>query len=395
MKSSGPLIAAIILLILMFTQTGCQVSAGTDSKYKIPVQLNDGLQTGDAAAMNIDTELLEDAVKAIQKGKYNEVHSMLIYKNNKLVMEEYFEGYNYQWDAPKYQGELVKWDSNKRHPVMSCTKSVTSACIAIAIEKGFIGNVHQSIFDYLPEHQQLRTNNRNYITIEHLLTMTSGLAWNEWSSPHGGDFTNDIDHLYTVDDQISAVLEREWWAEPGQFFTYNGGGMVILGEIIKNASGIDIEEFSNTYLFEPLGIEATPWMRYKNGRIESAGSLSFTPRSMIKFGACYLNNGVWNNQQVIPADWIVKSSEPYGNNHGIKIPIEDSGENGYGYSWWTSEMNHRRKAIKMYRANGWGGQVIQVLPELDMVVVFTGGNYVKKSRLFKLTRKYILPAVLH
>lgn len=393
MKNLGLTIAAISILIFLFSETGCNAPAGNDIQYKIPAQLNDGLKVGDATQAGLDTELLENATKAIEKGKFNEIHSMLIYRKGQLVFEQYFEGHQYQWNAPKYHGELVQWTPTMIHPIMSCTKSITSACIGIAIEKGFIKSVNQTIFDYLPDHQYLKTDNKNYITIEHLLTMTSGLAWDEWSSAHGGELTNDCDHLYVVEDQIKTVLERPWWAAPGEFFTYNGGGIVILGEILKNATGMDMEEFASKYLFQPLGIDSATWWRYPNGRLETASSLSLTPRDMLKFGVLYLNSGNWNGKQIIPEDWVEKSSTVYRNNRDINLPIEDSGMNAYGYTWWISELNHNGQKIKMYRANGWGGQVIMVFPTLDMVVVFTSGNWAKKSKLFKLVNTYVLPAV--
>ena len=89
---------------------------------------------------------------------------------------------------------------------------------------------------------------------------------------------------------------------------------------------------------------------------------------------------------------IQKSSEIYNNNSGINLPIEDSGRNGYGYTWWISEVGKGGKKTHMFRANGWGGQVIMVLPEKEMVVVFTGGNYTSRSSLFHILERYILPA---
>lgn len=114
---------------------------------------------------------------------------------------------------------------------------------------------------------------------------------------------------------------------------------------------------------------------------------------MLKFGVLYLHNGDWNGEQIVPKDWIKKSSTVYHNNYGIQLPLEDSGRNGYGYTWWISELDHNGQKIKMYRANGWGGQTIMVLPDLDMVVVFTSGNWAGKSKLFKLLNNYVLPAV--
>ncbi|MFV0591078.1 MAG: serine hydrolase domain-containing protein [Draconibacterium sp.] len=395
MKHPGLTIASIFILVFIFSVTGCKVPAKNEIHYKIPTQLNDGLQVGDAARAGLNTKLLEDAAKAIEKGKFREIHSMLIYKAGRLVFEQYFEGHQYQWDAPKYHGDLVQWSATMPHPVMSCTKSITSACIGIAIDKGFINSVDQSIFDYLPNHQHLKTDNKNYITIEHLLTMTSGLAWDEWHAAHGGELTNDYDHLYVVDDQIKAVLERPWQAAPGEQFIYNGGGIVILGEILKNATGMNMDAFAAKYLFEPLGIESAAWWSYPNGRLETASSLSLTPRDMVKFGVLYLNNGMWNGEQIIPEEWVEKSATAFHNNSGIKLPIEDSGLNAYGYTWWISELDYKDQKIKMYRANGWGGQVIAVVPDLAMVVVFTSGNWATKSKLFALVKRYVLPALNH
>lgn len=114
---------------------------------------------------------------------------------------------------------------------------------------------------------------------------------------------------------------------------------------------------------------------------------------MLKLGVTYLNVGSWFGEHILSSDWVEKSSKAYQNNQGIKIPGEDSGYNGYGYSWWTSEFSHDENPIKMFRAGGWGGQEIMVFPELDMVVVFTGGNYASKTTLYELVENYILPAV--
>ena len=393
MKLMTTKINIIVLILFVLTDISCEgLFNDIDYNFRIPEQTNDGLVVGEAWESGLDTNYLIKAVEDIRKGKFNEVHSMLIYKNDKLVFEEYFEGHKYQWDAKNYHGELVQWDRTMKHPVMSCTKSVTSACIGIAIDKGFIKSVHQSIFDYLPEHQNLKTNNKEYITIEHLLTMTSGLAWDEWNAAHGGQLTNDYDHLYVVDDQISTVLERPWWATPGEFFTYNGGGIIILGEILKNATGMNMDEFAQKYLFEPLGIDSADWWSYPNGRLETASSLSITPRDMLKLGALYLNIGSWNGEQIIAPEWVVESTKVYKNNVGINLPIEDSGLNAYGYTWWLKEISYQGRSVKMYRANGWGGQTIMIFPELDMVVVFTCGNWAANSKLFKILNNYILPA---
>jgi len=126
--------------------------------------------------------------------------------------------------------------------------------------------------------------------------------------------------------------------------------MIILGEILKNATKMNIDEFSRKYLFEPLNIGTTRWVQYENKMYDAAGSLRITPRDMRKLGVTYLNRGTWKRKRIISSGWVENSSKTYQQNYGIKIPIEDSGENGYAYSWWTSELSHSGGKIMMFRA---------------------------------------------
>ena len=386
------IISYTILAGLLFL-TGCSPCPGSYG-YTQPPALPDGLVTAPLYENGLDTTRITEMVRQVQCGKFNEIHSLLIYRHDRLVLEEYFPGYKYQWDAPEYKGVQVQWTRDMLHPIMSSTKSIVSACVGIAIDKGFIKSIDDPIFDYLPDHQRYRSEGREHITVEHLLSMTSGLAWNEWGAAHGTS-ANDIDRLYfeCSDDPVKCVLERTPEHLPGEYFTYNGGGVVILGEIIKNASGMDFETFSNRFLFKPLGIDKLEWYRYDNGVYATDGSLYMTPRDMLKIGILYLDKGQWRGTQIVPQPWVEKSVQVYNNNKGIKIPIEDSGKNSYGYLWWISELRHKGKKIRMYRANGWGGQVIMVFPDLDMVVTATSGNYAGSSKLFKLVKDFILPSV--
>jgi len=203
MKKSVLIIAVLLLLLV-----GCQSESSVQYTYRQPEYINDGLDVGSLDEVNIDSVLIEKAVDDINRGRYKEVHSMLILKDSKLVLEEYFQGHKYQWDVPKHHGELVTWDRDMLHKIMSDTKSITSTCIGIAIDKGFIESVNQSIFDYLPEHQHLNTDGKDKITIEHLLTMTSGLEWDEWGAPLSST-ANDIVGIWFSDkDPISYILAR-------------------------------------------------------------------------------------------------------------------------------------------------------------------------------------------
>jgi CubicO group peptidase (beta-lactamase class C family) len=390
--------AILLILIVSLLLISCQSEPIVQYTYQPPENINDGLDVGSLEEVNIDSELIVKAVNDINRGKYKEVHSILIFKDNKLVLEEYFKGHKYQWDGPNYQGELVTWDMDMLHCVHSVSKSVTSACIGIAIDKGFIESVHQSIFDYLPEHRHLNTDGKDKITIEHLLTMTSGLEWIEWNAPYSSR-DNPIIEIWFQEaeqnkDPFTFILEGSLIDEPGTSFRYYGGNQIVLGGVIENATKMNIDEFSGKYLFSPLGIDSFDWaLQFENGVIEAAGGLKMTPRDMVKIGVTYLNNGVWNGEQIISQQWVEKSANPYRDNKGINIPGEGSGKTGYSYSWWTKQYSGSGKEINMFCALGWGGQKIVILPEVNTVVVFTGGTYTSEVKTFAILEKYIIPAL--
>jgi CubicO group peptidase (beta-lactamase class C family) len=225
--------------------------------------------------------------------------------------------------------------------------------------------------------------------------MTSGLEWDEWHAPLSSPENDIIGLWFLCEDQIECILERPLIREPGTSFTYSGGNTIVLGEIIKHATNMDIDEFSRRYFFEPLGVNYAHWsIRYKSGVIEAAGSLETTPRAMIKIGTTFLNGGVWNGEQIISEQWVEKCTTAFTGNRGINVPGENSGKLGYCYSWWTKTFVHSGKRIDMYTASGWGGQHIMIFPSLNTVVVFTGGNYVTKRPPFKILKRYIIPALI-
>jgi CubicO group peptidase (beta-lactamase class C family) len=386
--------ATLLIAIISLSIFKCIANPPNLYTYQIPEKIIDGLDVGSLEEVNIDSALIVDAVDNILAGRFKEIHSMLIFKNDKLIFEEYFPGHKYKWDAPNHHGELVSWEKNMLHDIKSDTKSITSTCIGIAIDQGFIKNVQQSIFVYLPEHQHLKTDGKGDITIEHLVTMTSGLKWNEWGAPLSSPDNDIVGLWFNYEDPITGVLDQPLKHKPGSKFTYSGGGMILLGEILKNATKMTIDKFSEKYLFELLGIDSSNWaLQFENGVFEAAGGLEITPRAMVKIGVTFLNNGVWDGKRIISEKWIQKSANSFSNNKNIKIPGTDSGRNDYGYSWWIKSFSHSDKKINLFYAGGWGGQYIMVIPELNTVVVFTGGNYLSKVQNFKILNKYILPAI--
>jgi CubicO group peptidase (beta-lactamase class C family) len=387
--------AYLLLFVLIFTVTitSCQKDFSQYYTYSPPVFTNDGLDTGKLEDVGLDLQMLANAMGRIYANKYDQVHSFLIFKDGLLVFEEYMEGNKYSWDGQYYYGERIQWHRDSLHMIMSCTKSVTSAIVGIAVDKGYF-DVHESIFNYLPDHQEYKSGGKENITIEHLLTMTSGLEWDEWSAAHSTT-ANDIDRIYIEcqSDPLSCILGRDLTSTPGEKFTYNGGNMIVLGEVLRNAVGKNILEFGNQYLFEPLGIDSVYWYHFDNGVFACDGSIAMTPRDMLKIGVTFLNDGIWNGQRIISKEWVEKSRTTYGNNTGIRIPIDDTGKNGYAYTWWTNEVTGGGKESEVFQASGWGGQEIIVLKDLDMVVVFTGGNYVVKKHYYEILERFVLPAL--
>lgn len=385
------MILPIIILVLSLISCGDE-PAGRYT-YGPPRSTDDELEVAPLQEVNLDPAPIEAAVDRILGGDYGEVHSLLIVRDGKLVLEEYFPGHEFQWDAPGYHGNRVAWSRDEPHTVMSVGKSFTSACIGIAIDQGLIGSVHQSIFDYLPDHHSFKRDGKEEITIEHLLTMTSGLKWKEWGASNTGLDSDQFRLWVDCEDQIACVLEKPVADEPGTSFTYTGGGMILLGEIIKNATGMDIEDFSAEYLFAPMGVDAPAWRRFESGVADASGGFKITPRDMAKFGMAYLNGGAWKGRQVIPEEWVEKSATPYAGNQRIRVPGEDTGKVGYAYSWWTKPDVGSGQGVDTFWAGGWGGQRIVVVPEQDTVVVFTGGNYTSETETQEILERYILRAI--
>ncbi|MEZ5070222.1 MAG: serine hydrolase domain-containing protein [Bacteroidales bacterium] len=390
MKSITPTLKILLAFAVSAAlNAGCENSFADDIPYRPPVQTVDGIAVGTMDQVAMDTQAMATCLGRIYANKYDQVHSILVYKDGLLVFEEYMEGNRYG-DGPYYYGERIQWHRDSLHFIMSCTKSVTSALIGIAVEQGAI-DLNESIFAYLPDHRQFNRDGKEAITVEHLLTMTAGLAWDEWGAAHGTS-ANDIDRIYLEHqkDPLAGILSMPLVARPGTVFNYSGGNMIVLGEILRNATGRDILDFGTEYLFGPLGIRDIYWHRFENGAYACDGAVLMTPRDMLKIGITFLDNGTWKGEQLISPDWVEKSRTPWGNNTGIKVPLDDTGKNGYGYTWWTNRVPSPMGQLDIFQASGWGGQEIIVIPGAKMVVVFTGGNYAVKKHIHEMLTDYIL-----
>ena len=315
------------------------------------------------------------------------LHSILIIRKGKLVFEEYFWGWTFNPANPdNCRGNFILYDRNYADSLCSVTKSFTGALVGIAIDHRFIENTNVRLFSFFQDYSELNNDERkDRIEIRHLLANTSGLDWPEWDS-EPVDPTNPLSGLWAAADPIRYILDRPMVFEPGERFNYSGGNTNLLGEIVRRASGINADQFSRKYLFEPLGVSNLRWLYFANGLVYTSGDLYLRPRDMAKFGQLFLDGGVWKGVRIISKDYVSQSlSEAIS-------PIPSNIADAYGYTWWIESFQIAGHSVLTQSARGWGGQYIFLVPEKEMVVVLTAGNYYTFDYSKYIFEKYILPA---
>ncbi len=381
----------LLLFISVYFLFGCEKDASTNPPdgsytYTIPEETGDGWETASLSSVGIETERLENLVNQIQNNFYTEVHSVVIIKNDKLVFEKYFSGHDFLYNGQNFHGTYIDFDRDTRHDTHSATKSFTSALACIAIDKGLVQTVDDKIFDYFQDYSNLFDPQKENITVEHLLTMSSGFEWNEWDVSISQS-NHDIVRLVQSSDPVYYVLNKPVVTQPGTVFYYNGGTVDLLGELIRRASSLNVKTFSRINLFEPLGITNYNWQTlYPSGITCCHGDIYITPRDMAKFGYLFLKKGMWNGTRVISEEWVNNSIQ----NH-ITPPVNWA--YGYGYLWWLRRYYANGKTYNSFNAEGWGGQQIIIIPTENMVVVFTGANYVSNPPNDEIISSYILSAI--
>ena len=306
--------------------------------YEKPVQLDDSIRTGPFASSG-DSLFFISLADSIITGKYGRINSILFSKDNTLVGEEYFYGY----------------DSDRLHQIESSSKSVTSLLFGIAIDQGFIENIDEPIYRIFPEYPGLSKGEYRNITVRQLLTMSPG-------------FENKDHEMRYSHNKIDLALRRTLVNTPGKTFSYDGCNTEILGAILFKKTGMYADQFAKIYLFDPLGLSHYDWEGGKqNGYPCMAGALRMTPREFMKTGLLVVNEGSFEGRQVISKDWIHEST-------GLHIETH-LGKDMYGYQWWNIEMQSGNTSYEVIWANGWGSQFIFIIPALNIVITTTGTNY--------------------
>ena len=361
----------LLVSVLLLALGGCGNPVSPDGyTYTVPPQTGDGWVTASLADVGMDSAPLVSLMNELRGRDDHSIHSVLVVRNGHLVFEEYFPGRQFDLEAedPRLQSE-VAFDRNTPQYLGSVTKSVTSALVGIAIDRGLVSGTGARLFSLFPEYAALSDAQKDGITLAQLLTMTAGWAWHD--DDIDGEGSDEVT-MFQHEDPVRFILERPLSREPGTAMEYHSGYAVLLGEVVRRASGMDLHAFAQQYLFGPLGITASKWAHCAGDSdvAFAGGGLYLRPRDMAKIGQLYLQDGVWDGNVVVSQQWVRQSVQT------AVVSVDQIGaryrHTGYGYLWWPGEWTG---ALGSYMAAGWGGQFIIVVPSKSLVVIVTGGYY--------------------
>lgn len=384
-------LVSVFLFTLIFLSIYFIVGNQGDYSYQVPEKTNDGWVTASLTDVGMDATPLINLMNDLSRRNDHHVHSILVTKNNKLVFEEYFSGEDLDLTNNQLNFVHKDFDLDTLHCQASASKSITSILLGIAIDQGLIQGVQQKMFSFFPEHSDLNDTEKGKITLEHMLTMSTGIPWDE-SYPYT-DPRNDLNQMFYSVDPIKFVLEKSVVASPGSLFIYNSGTTNLLGDVVRRSTGLTLTDFAEQYLFAPLGITSFNWIGFPNApHIAIASStLYLRPRDMAKIGQLYLQKGVWNGNRIVSENWVTESTL-----ESIQVPPSKNPIPGfiksYGYQWWRGTFSNGN--TETYFAAGWGGQFIFVIPDIDMVTVITAGDFEGEGYqgFYNLINDYILVA---
>ncbi len=311
-------------------------------------------------SQGMDSNLLVEMLKTIENEEIG-IDALVVVRNGSIVL-----------DATVFPFSIFP---DPRHNVYSCTKSVLSILIGIAIDKGYIAGVDQTVLNFFPEKPAANTDTRKEgMTLEHLLTMTTGLYCRD-------SYLYRWDGLYLMrssPDWVQYMLDLPMVEEPGSYFEYCNGASFLLSAILQEATGLSAFEFAQEHLFGPLGISDVQWPSNPQGISIGYSDLELRPEDMAKIGYLFQNDGVWDGEQIVSSAWVEVSTRKY-----ISATLQE----GYGYQWWVD-------ASGIYMALGYGGQYIVVVPEENLVVVFVSDLAEEDFYIpDQFLHTYILPSI--
>lgn len=306
-----------------------------------PQTLNDGWEISTPANESIDEDKLNEIYRHYHNSKDMwQVRSLLVFRNNKLVAESY----------TKDRGDI-----DTPTAIWSCTKQVMAILTGIALEQNILDDINDNIGKYLADGAAKYPNKKD-ITIKNLLTMQSGIAFeNDGLNGESNKLLKEV-----PENSLNFVLGLPVFAEQGTVFNYNDGDPHLISAIIQSQTGITVNQWAKDIFFNPLGIRNYDWISYKDGITMGAFGILATPREMAKIGQLVLNKGTFNGQEIVSSEWIETMTT-------TKVDSEKVAyyNTTFGYYWWIDES---RDIVFM---NGHGGQFVFIKPAKNLMVVTT------------------------
>ncbi len=302
-------------------------------------------RTATPESQGVDSAALTEAITQA-RAKGLAIHSLLVVRNGYLIAEAYFHPY----------------DGTRPHDIASATKPLTATLIGLAIAQGKIRSAQEPLLSFFPKRlkdQEVKNadKRKRRITLEHLLTMSSGLDCAGRGEPA-------LWNMFLAPDNTQFMLDLPMVSEPGAQYGYCSGGMHLLSSVVSKATGMNAEAFARKHLFAPLGIRNFIWPHDPQGVSHGFGNLHLLPRDMAKLGWLFLNQGKWQGKQIVPADWVATATRSHSKTGG-------AGTADYGYGWRVPTNN----GPIAFEASGRGGQSISVLPSKNAVIVMNGGGF--------------------
>ena len=367
---------ALGTLALIALQVGTIVGPGQTGRETATRWPGERWEVSTPSAEGLDGEPLEVLAKAIREDRFGYVDRMLVVRHGAVVLDEAFD-HNYRaiTRGLDYEGHQYAYENPTFHPfhrgtglhtLQSITKSVTSALVGIALERGEIAGSHVRVLASFPEVPLPDDDERRQvIRLVDLLTMRSGIEWHETDRPIGP--TNTTIQLEESDDWIRFTLAQPMDSDPGEKWVYNSGASQLLSGILRRATGRHAHDYAREHLFEPIGIDDFHWKRTPRGYADTEGGLYLRSEDLARFGYLFLRDGEWDGLQVVSREWVRSSTARIVDD---VAPGSAADNRGYGYQWWRLD----RGETAVWAGLGYGGQYLLVIPEHDLVGVINSWN---------------------
>jgi CubicO group peptidase (beta-lactamase class C family) len=350
-------VIAVLAVWLMFASPAL-ASAAVPRNCGAPAAMSDGWRVAAPRKEGLDAKLICTIGLTLEKMRDVDPNGVVVVRRGVLVYEHYFVG-------------GIEYAPDTLHAMNSITKSIVAILTGIAFDRGWLKSLDAPVFSFFPQDTDLRTPEKDRITLRDLLTMTSGLAWPEHAVPYKNP-GNIVRRMGANAHPYHFVLAQPFAATPGSVWHYNSGGVELLGAILQKVSRQPLDRFAKEALFEPLGIRDWQWARSPNGRFAASWGLWLRPRDLAKIGQLVLDHGVWHGRRIVSADWIKAMTERQISGWTI---MERGKAYSYGYLWWLARSSIDNHNIERVDGLGFGGQRLYVVPSEDLVVAVTAGLY--------------------